>query len=198
LIVKSDIAQRTPVQQRSEKRSSLASPVIAGQRARNREEPIAALAFVDRDDAAVDLAFYNLNNKRPDIDKPTLVTSGQMYGSGKTEMGRHAVDCIREKPSLQKQLESFGCKSSEIKDYMEAITVCVDLQNFVETHKFQTLAEYLGHALHTSICQKKISNLKWTTIRPQEWTDSVVTVVNNFVAESNQSIFIHWDEVGCY
>lgn len=78
---------------------------------------------------------------------------------------------------------------------MEAITVCVDLQDFIEPHKFQTLAEYLGHALHTSICQKKISRVKWTPIRPQEWTDSIITVVNNFVTETNRSIFIHWDEV---
>jgi hypothetical protein len=31
-----------------------------------------------------------------------------MLGSGKTEMGRHAIDCIREKPDLQEQLALFG------------------------------------------------------------------------------------------
>ena len=56
---------------------------------------IGALALVDRDDEAYQLARSNIGNKRDVTDHPTLVTAGQLYGAGKSQMGRHAVERVR-------------------------------------------------------------------------------------------------------
>src|SRR5690349_9459813 len=65
--------------------------------------PVLALAFVNREDQAYTLAYLNIYNKQPGV-KPFLVTSGQTFGSGKTEMGRRAVACFRSNAGAQQRI----------------------------------------------------------------------------------------------
>jgi len=160
---------------------------------------IGALAFVDRDTEAYQLARYNLRNKRNVTEHPTLVTAGQLYGAGKSQLGRHAVERVANSRGIQggvwAKLIKDGIREEDVKDYAKAITVVVDLTNNNDASFFPKLSRFLGFALYNSIRELQEPRLGWQAIDPCDFKLSLAGVVNRWLLATNRSVFIHFDEV---
>ncbi len=156
------------------------------------------MAFVDRDTEAYRIASANLCNKCLDTSEPpTLVTAGQLYGAGKTQMGMHAVARVHESQAIRNRLMSDGEEAAAVEDYVNAVTVLVDISTCASS-ELSDFDVYLGYALFQSIRggRKSHSLVAWPDIFPKDFTYGVHTVCKMFIAEAKRSIFIHWDEVG--
>ncbi len=157
---------------------------------------------MDRDVEAFQIARANLRNKcQTTSEHPTLVTAGQLYGAGKTQMGMHAVACVRasqeEENGIWSRLVSDGKNQAAVEDYANAVTVLVDL-SIHSPDELSNFSIYLGFALYQSIRTGEESNklLKWPYIAPYDFKHGVNSVYQLFIEETKHSIFIHWDEVG--
>lgn len=157
---------------------------------------ISSLAFVHRDEEAVAIAAANLRNKYPGATTGdyTLVTAGQLNGAGKSQMGLHAVECIREKPELRERLFAQGFSTKAVADYASAETVVVDLRMHEPDGIFPT---YLSHALYTSLRNTSSSPTvrSWPALAQQDFRYTSVEVVWSYIESANRSLFIHWDQV---
>ena len=154
---------------------------------------IKKLAFVDRDQEAYTIALANIRNKT-NIDKPVLVTAGQLYGAGKTEMGRRAVERVRISKELQRKLAEEGKQTAaDVEDYVRAASVTVDLSHY-PPGSFNALEDYLAKALYDSICLSDHVPTGWPKTFPK-WDLPLRGVVDLFVQLTGRSLFIHWDEV---
>lgn len=168
---------------------------------------IGALAFVDRDDEAFLVALVNLRNKRASVsEQPVLVTAGQLYGAGKSQMGKHAVARVREtrgqEGGVWSRLLDAQEDDADVMDYAKAVTVSVDLRNYSPSGLLR-LDVYLGYALYEAIraLQSSLSGtgkllISWPALDRSNFTSGIDEVVRRFIQETmGRSIFIHWDEV---
>ena len=134
-----------------------------------------------------------INQKRHEGSGSKLffVTSGQMFGSGKTELGRNATSILAHQ-SYKKQRESLERTFTKkvVEDYINAITIWVDVR---ELENEGNLDRSLGLLL-----AKRVGQVLDRKMKPEELETfkSVLRVVE-FLQENypDQSFFIHWDEV---
>src|SRR5690606_33040327 len=84
-----------------------------------------------------------------DIHKPTFVTSGQMFGSGKTELGRNATSILAHE-DYKKERESLERRFTKeaVENYINAIRIRVDVRNL---RKKESLDKSLAFLLAESI-----------------------------------------------
>lgn len=153
---------------------------------------------MDRDTEAFQLARYNLHNKRNVTEHPTLVTAGQLYGAGKSQLGRHAVERVansRDAPDgVWAKLLADGIREEDVKDYAKAITVVVDLKRCSPSN-FVKLDVFLGHALYKSIRKQANNYTQWPDLPAANFPFRLTDVVENWRHDTNRSLFIHFDEV---
>jgi hypothetical protein len=175
-----------------------------------KDRTIGALAFVNRDKEALQIAFVNIINKITQQHR-TLPSTGQLFGSGKTEMGQHTVARVLVSDELQqKLLEECGKGRTDlVKDYVNAVTVSVSFMDY-EPSGNTTLTHFLTFALYNSIRlgaetkDLKIGNTdkslaeSWPKIEEKDFPSvfpNLASVCDKFIKETGRSLFIHWDEV---
>jgi hypothetical protein len=179
--------------------------------------PIGEVAFVNRTSETVEIAETLLHNARlglhREIDKPFLVTIAQMYGSGKTMMGKNAIPRARalynESAEWRQGLSGRGFDPKLIKTYLHARYVLVDMTEL--DSGATNLGASLAGLLYRSL--GKEMGLPYCNL-PSGW--GMEAVVEHFLAFENTkreqenagkalageaedtpaAFFLHWDEVG--
>jgi hypothetical protein len=159
---------------------------------------IPQLAFINREEEAFLIAFNCLHNATKAVSgKFVLVTSGQMYGSGKTEMGKNATKALKENVLRVSRLARVYTEDS-VKNYINSEYVLVDFSYLVPPSEllptfslalayltYCSFAKFLQNSMHEST-QKEFLDLQLFTIRD---------VLMHCSKVYNKHFFIHWDEV---
>lgn len=154
------------------------------------------LYFVDRDDEVYQVAVANLKNQTTStLAHKTLVVAAQMFGAGKTELGKNAV----ARAALQRhRLKAFPANIVEA--YLGAVTVSFRLDNYRPPAGL-TLDGYLASLLCKAITAAATKNQsdEWAQkALAVDWSTalgSAEEVVSTFLASTNRGIFLHFDEV---
>lgn len=174
-----------------------------------RELLASGMPFVDRDDEAIEIANHNISNvyfaRTKEIEKPTLVSSSQLFGAGKTAMGANAVARVHNSEVLRKRLvtllkEILGAKNEAtlqqlVDDYANAVTVMIDLSQPHATPHVQSLNAFLVCQLHSTLGQhpKLKDKDAWAKLDPRVTFFS--SLLQEFHEQTGRNVFIHIDEV---
>ena len=153
------------------------------------------LSFVDREEQAMEIAQYLLGNERSEnYGKPRFVTSGQMFGSGKTELGRNATSILKNDSykNKRKMLEKvFGKKETD--RYINAQVICIDIRKL---KRKKNLNDSLAFLLATSMAAHFKIELKSEKLDSFEDIEEVISYFQKVFPK--KSFFLHWDEVILY
>ncbi len=154
-----------------------------------------SLYFVDRDDEAYQVAVVNLKNQTAGKAHRTLVVAAQMFGAGKTELGKNAV----ARAALQRhRLKAFP--ADVVEAYLGAVTVSFRLDEY-QPEDGQTFAKYIASVLRDAITETARENPS------EEWAQKALAihwskvplkakaVVSAFQASTGRGLFLHFDEV---
>lgn len=144
---------------------------------------VPTLYFVDRINEALQIAILNLHNKNlPSSVHHTLVTAGQMFGAGKSELGRAC------KEDINAALKGIF-KEALVDDYLNANTISINLiitrtspKDYSNLESFLRAA--LWEALESTLGQPPSTRLP-----------TLGDICILYQKKAKRSLFIHWDEV---
>lgn len=170
------------------------------------QRKIVDMPFVDRDEEAFELAMHNIENafyagKKKGM-KPTLVSSSQLFGAGKSAMGANAVARVRGSKELRERLVTSLKPSLSIdhqtavqlvEDYANAVTVVIDLGQQFGTQHARTLGALLARQLHSALEQQVQDKNAWAKLDPL--VTSSEALLHEFHKQISRNVFIHFDEV---
>jgi hypothetical protein len=157
---------------------------------------ISALSFVNREKEAFMIARYAIQNSRKsESDKYFLITSGQMYGSGKTEMGKNAIKALAQNPPLIDSLKK-AVGDEDTNKYLNSTYVMVDLQTLESSHIFTLFETALAFQLYKAL-QKYVMKADIPSIAQfnKDFPNPSLTEVGLYIKAIGINVFIHWDEV---
>ena len=163
------------------------------------------LYFVGRGEEAYIIARSNVENKVKAIDRSAgtsehfeLVTCGQMFGAGKSQMGMRAI-ARANLPDVKDRLAAKFSSPAErevLEEYLGAISITVNLKETrANKNKSPTLGHYLATALRLAIVD---ASAKEESLRAITWQDELaecMDVVAHVYACTRCALFVHWDEV---
>lgn len=160
------------------------------------------LEFVDRE-VEFELAWKTLaeswsTRKNPEK-KPTLLVTGQMFGSGKTALGRRLLDFSN--PRVEKLFRERPLQSdSGAAPLAEALTVTIDLQQYappsrqspIELQFFLAKLVWCCTLTRFTGVSPEAANALWNKRTRLSLTECVTTLTSAL----NRSLLLHFDEVG--
>lgn len=172
---------------------------------------VQSLSFVDRKAEAFHLCKYLLRNQRHIVmndgcGKPFLISAGQMFGSGKSMMGRYATKALKLYPDILRRLRPLDCvrhsslfgNSGLLDAYMNSRYIGVELDKTYPDN-FTSLLEFLTFALYRAfimaLCPENVDNIaaEFRQLNP----GNPIEVIQHFQKKMpGQTFFLHWDEVG--
>ena len=158
-----------------------------------------------RGEEAYIIALSNVENKVKAIDRSAgtsehfeLVTCGQMFGAGKSQMGMRAI-ARANRPDVKDRLAAKFSSPAErevLEEYLGAISITVNLKETkANKNKSPTLGHYLATALRLAIVD---ASAKEESLRAITWQGELaecVDVVAHVYACTRRALFVHWDEV---
>jgi len=163
------------------------------------------LYFVGREEEAYTIALRNIANKVKAIDRDVatehlhLVTSGQMFGAGKSQMGVRAVARANLPDVKERLMAKFPSPAERqiLHEYLNAITITVHLQETsADKDASPTIAHYLADALRLAIVDASaregcaaLCAINWEGV-PARCEDILAKVCEH----TRRAIFVHWDE----
>ena len=155
-----------------------------------------ALVFVNRRLEAFTIAEVNIRNKvLRQSEHPTLVTAGQMFGAGKSELGVHAVARAGEDGVKKRLLKAFA-NHDAVNDYLTATTVRVDLDSlgYLGTG-MPSVTQFAGAMLWESLSAQGFELGPLPS--PSPLLPDVVKRYQEACVQAGRpsGLFIHWDEV---
>lgn len=125
----------------------------------------------------------------------TLLTTSQMWGSGKSWLGNHFLDqfCSERFAALRKQLAmEFG--ENGVSLLTHAKYVLIDFRQFQDMLNKSNLDQFVLHCLVSSLVQFFPEDGDfWSKQSMQRWGPQ--SIVSWFSEKHNQIFFIHFDEV---
>jgi hypothetical protein len=173
------------------------------------EGEIIALTMVDRASELAELASKNILNHQQggvqhvDHQRVSLITAGQLFGSGKSFLGRDAPSNLAKNDEAMKLLRRRHKDEELIQRYIAALCLSIDLQKRGALGKAtpKGVEIHLAKALYEAFRSVK-SELKlkpFEEVFPLDRWDlldltEVVLECRKWIPE-NQYIYIHWDEV---
>jgi hypothetical protein len=141
-----------------------------------------------------------LSNKTLELgQKFKFVTAGQMYGSGKTEMGRNAARVLAAYSNIREKLvNKHGEKL--VRQYEKSEHILVDLISLTTPDDIPSFKKALAFALYNSLLTKTGQK---NELSPREFLELGLIdpklVLQKFTTQyPERSFFVHWDEVDTY
>jgi hypothetical protein len=139
------------------------------------------------------------NNTLKSGQKFKFVTAGQMYGSGKTEMGRNAARVLAAYSNIREKLvNKHGEKL--VRQYEKSEHILVDLTSLTTPNFISSFSQALAFALYNSLLTKTGEKNKLTKDQfLQLKLSTPEEVLQDFTDKyPERSFFVHWDEVNTY
>jgi hypothetical protein len=162
--------------------------------------------MVDRASELAELASKNIVNhqqggaREVDHQRVSLITAGQLFGAGKSFLGRAAPSNLAKNDVAMKLLRMKHNDEEMIQCYLNALCISIDLQKRGilgdKTEKGVELS--LAMALYDSFPNKP-TTLSFEEVFPQKlWKTITLSKIVLYCRQSlakDKYIYIHWDEV---
>jgi hypothetical protein len=159
--------------------------------------------MVDRASELAELASKNIVNHQQggalvvDHQRVSLITAGQLFGAGKSFLGRAAPSNLAKNDEAMKLLRMKHNDEEMIQCYLKALCISIDLQKrgILGDKTEKGVELFLAMALYDSFPNKptieEVFPLQsWNTI-----TLSKIVLYCRQSLEKDKYIYIHWDEV---
>ena len=170
---------------------------------------IKTLPFLGRRDECYELAFFNLMNQQNILSCPwakqTLISAGQMEGSGKTSLGMRAVAALQACPEARESLQHFNqvkhtmrfCGLGILDAYLGSIVIRIALADHQPEAGSGWFASHIAYALYcsfSSVLDPCCDRPKYSDFLKFE-LGSALAVASHFQAlHPGKTFFLHWDD----
>ena len=167
-----------------------------------QQSKIQYLAFVHREKEAHQIADALLSNRSADSvsGQPYIVTAGQMYGSGETEMGKNSTKAITVYEHRKQELiAKYG--DNLVNEYVNAEYVLVDFCYLPSAEEISPFKKALAYLLYISFYRfiEELKQESKPTIKKfcqQVPLNTPLEVLEYFLERfPTKAFFVHWDEV---